>query len=299
MPQPRIIGYGLTPLGRRLNQPAHVLMQRALNSALVSAGLKLDDLDGLVAVPSLSHPQFMEAHALATRIGLLPRRTERPVRVRTIDTGGAGPVSALLQAVSMVKHEKCQAVAIVAGDAVATLDTAEFLRRADGSLGSCSGLPSPAIPMGYGRVADDHIKAGIITREHLAMTAVLMSRQSARHPLALTRRPHSLADVLAAPTVAPHIGLLECARRADGGAALIVASIGFLEGRRLDTEPLNEEGFGAFAATGGVTVLGGGEASGPFPPVSANQISESMFSCEGGLLGGWRRPSRHWLVGSV
>ena len=280
MPQPRIIGYGLTPLGRRLNQPAHVLMQRALNSALVSAGLKLDDLDGLVAVPSLSHPQFMEAHALATRIGLLPRRTERPVRVRTIDTGGAGPVSALLQAVSMVKHEKCQAVAIVAGDAVATLDTAEFLRRADGSLSSCSGLPSPAIPMGYGRVADDRIKAGIITREHLAMTAVLMSRQSARHPLALTRRPHTLADVLAAPTVAPHIGLLECARRADGGAALIVASIGFLEGRRLDTEPLNEEGFGAFAATGGVTVLGGGEASGPFPPVSANQISESMFSCE-------------------
>jgi acetyl-CoA acetyltransferase len=151
MPQPRIIGYGLTPLGR-LNQPAHVLMQSALNSALISSGLKLHDLDGLVAIPSLSHPQFMEAHALATRIGLLPRRTERPVRVRTIDTGGAGPVSALLQAVRMVKHEKCQAVAIVAGDAVATLDTAEFLRRADGSLSSCSGLPSPAIPMGYGRV---------------------------------------------------------------------------------------------------------------------------------------------------
>lgn len=27
------------------------------------------DLDGLVAVPSLSHPHFMEAHYLATQVG--------------------------------------------------------------------------------------------------------------------------------------------------------------------------------------------------------------------------------------
>ena len=35
------------------------------------------------------------------QVGLLPRRL--PVRVRTIDTGGAGPVSGLLEAVRMVK----------------------------------------------------------------------------------------------------------------------------------------------------------------------------------------------------
>lgn len=33
--------------------------------------LPLQDLDGLVAVPSLSHPHFMEAHYLATQVGAL------------------------------------------------------------------------------------------------------------------------------------------------------------------------------------------------------------------------------------
>merc|ERR1712185_839625 len=103
-------------------------MQGALHNALISSGLKLGDLDGLVAVPSLSDPHFMEAHYLATRVGLLPHDG---VRVRTIDTRGAGPVSGLLEAVRMVKMERCQAVAVVAGDAVSSLDTAEFLQRAD------------------------------------------------------------------------------------------------------------------------------------------------------------------------
>ncbi len=37
----------------------------------------------------------------SAQVGLLPRPT--PVRVRTLDTGGAGPVSGLLEAVRMVK----------------------------------------------------------------------------------------------------------------------------------------------------------------------------------------------------
>lgn len=39
------------------------------------------------------------------QVGLLPRKL--PVRVRTIDTGGAGPVSGLLEAVRMVKETRC------------------------------------------------------------------------------------------------------------------------------------------------------------------------------------------------
>jgi acetyl-CoA acetyltransferase len=102
------------------------------------------------------------------------------------------------------------------------------------------------------------------TREQLAMCSVLMSRQAARHPDALTRTPHTLEQVLSARSVAPVTGLLECARRADGGAAVVVASDRFLEraGRAGRT----------------IAVRGGGEGSGPLypPPV----IDEDMFSCE-------------------
>jgi acetyl-CoA acetyltransferase len=244
-------------------------MQEALQTALADAGLELDELDGLVASPSLSEPRFMEAHYLATRIGMLPNRG---VRVRTIDTGGAGPISALLEATRMVKMEGCTAVAVVAGDAISSLPTDEFLRRADAGCSDPSGaLPSPCIPHGYSRIAEWQRETYGVTREQLAMVAVLMSRQAPRHPLALTRSPHRLDDVLAAPVIAPSTGLLECARRADGGAAIIVASAEFVQrrggGRRRRA-----------GASDGVVILGGGEASGPlFPPPV---IDETLFSCE-------------------
>ena len=42
----------------------------------------------------------MEAHYLATRIGMLPHQHKI---VRTLDTGGAGPVTGLLEAARMIK----------------------------------------------------------------------------------------------------------------------------------------------------------------------------------------------------
>ena len=68
---------------------------------------------------------------LGWQMNLLPHTTERHVMVRTIDTGGASPVSRLLEATRMIRSEHCQVVAVVAGDAVSSLPTAEFLERAD------------------------------------------------------------------------------------------------------------------------------------------------------------------------
>ncbi|CAK9043410.1 Uncharacterized protein MTH_793 [Durusdinium trenchii] len=241
----------------------------------------------------------MEAHYLATQVGLLPHRGPGSVRVRTIDTGGAGPVSGLLEAARMVKDERCQAVAVVAGDAVSSLATPEFLARADQGCRDAgqqrlmetdpeNSLPSPCIPHGYDQVAQWQLRQGLLSREQLAMVSVLMSRQAAKHPLALTRKAHSLEDVLRSRRgtegkIAPATNLLECARRADGGAAIIVASSNFMDEFGFFSRVLRQDGvssarLGPVAATGGLVVLGGGEASGPlYPP---EEIDESMFSCE-------------------
>ena len=97
------------------------------------------------------------------------------------------------------------------------------------------------------------------------MTAVLMSYQACRHPLALTKRPLTLSQVLSSPLIAPSTTLLECARRADGGAAILVASSRFV----------SRMGFDDSSAP---IIVGGGEASGPlYPP---DIITEEMFSCE-------------------
>lgn len=255
-----IIGTGMTTLGKS-GLSATKLVQQALERALANAGVRLRQLDGIVAVPSLSEPRFMEAHYLATRMGLLP---SKGVVARTIDTGGAGPISGLLEADSMIKSQGLDLVAVVAGDAVSSLPTTEFLKRADaGCFDPDGNLPSPVIPNGYDRIAQWAIDSRAVTREQLAMTSVLMSMQAMRHPLALNKKIHTLDDVLSSKPIGKVTNLLECARRADGGAAIIVASSSFVEKHGLRTGP---------------SIIGGGEASGPLYPPSV--IDEEMFSCE-------------------
>ena len=104
-----------------------------------------------------------------------------------------------------------------------------------------------------------------VTREQLAMASVIMSYQAIRHPLALTKSPLTLQEVLSAPSIAPCTSLLECARRADGGAAVLVASSQFASKMNMPNRIFP-------------VVIGGGEASGPlYPP---QNITEDMFSCE-------------------
>ncbi|KAH9247595.1 hypothetical protein BASA81_014812 [Batrachochytrium salamandrivorans] len=250
----RIIGTGMT----RLNPPpsangSHAtpsqLMQQSLGLALDSVGLCVRDLDGLIAIPSLAEPHFMEAHFLATQIGMLPGRS---LVVRTVDTGGAGPVTGLLEAKRMVQMEGADLVAVVAGDAVKNLPSHEFLRRADQT---CShpgaNLVSPVIPSGYDRMAQYQMHRFGITREQLAMCSTLMSIMASRHPYALTKKPRTIRDVMESTVVAPVTNALECARRADGGAAVLVASSRFLERKGLSRNM-------------GAVIIGGGEASGPF-----------------------------------
>lgn len=86
----RLVGCGLVPPRVKSGVQATAMMEKSLELALGESGFSLRQLDGLVAIPTLSEPRFMEAHYLATRIGLLPRKD---VVVRTLDTGGAGPVS--------------------------------------------------------------------------------------------------------------------------------------------------------------------------------------------------------------
>jgi acetyl-CoA acetyltransferase len=167
----------------------------------------------------------------------------------------------------MIRERSCDIVAIVGGDAVASMPTETFLRRAEeGWSGSSVGasIPSPVIVNGYDRVAQWQIKEKGLTREQLAMVPVLMSRNACKHELAMTKTPHTLKKVLEAPQVASATSLLECARRADGAAAVVLASEQFLRRHDFDVN--------SFPA-----ILSGGEASGPLhPPVS---ISEDDFSC--------------------
>ena len=235
------------------------MIEENLRGALQQAQLSMLDLDGIVAVPSLQGG-FMEAHYQATAMGLFDKR-KRPLRCRTLDTGGAGPISALLEAERMIQSEGLECVAVIAADIVGSMDSDEFLERADKiffKLGDQLGhskehVKSPAIPHGYDRITQHQIQEYNLKREQLQMAVALESFHAALHPHSLqsqkatsqTRQQSthndvdpsklkfhssftSLEQVQESPAITPNISLVECARRADGCGVLILASSRFL-----------------------------------------------------------------------
>jgi len=102
----------------------------------------------------------------------------------------------------------------------------------------------------------------------LAMCSVLMSNQAINHPYSMTKIPYTLNDVLSSKEIGSVTNFLECARRADGGAAVIVCSDLWYKRRNLNNNV-------------NAICLSGGEASGPlYPPNNINDINQEMFSCE-------------------
>jgi len=75
---------------------------------------------------------------------------------KTIDVGGAGPVSCLLEAKRLVEDRGHHLVAVVSADSITSLPSAEFLKRADAGF-SEGYLTSPYIPNAYNKIAEWHI----------------------------------------------------------------------------------------------------------------------------------------------
>jgi hypothetical protein len=79
---------------------------------------------------------------------------------KTIDVGGAGPVSCLIEAKRLIECGH-HLIAILAGDAITSLSPQEFASRAEAGF-SESSLESPCIPNGYNKIAEWHINKVII-----------------------------------------------------------------------------------------------------------------------------------------
>jgi hypothetical protein len=74
----------MTKLGKFF-RPASELVKEAFSSSLHNSNLELKHVDGLIVTPSLSQSHFMEAHLIATQLGLVPSKTG--VYLKTVDTG--------------------------------------------------------------------------------------------------------------------------------------------------------------------------------------------------------------------
>lgn len=221
-----MVGVGQSAFSRDRNGPACdelTLQLRAAVAAIEDAGLRNDQIDGILPVPNLG-----SAESFAANLGCSSLRF-----ATTVQMGGASPVASLGIA----------AMALEAGLASYVLLPAGWNgfsgRRVTETLATdVSAIPGGAIardyyfphgftapPQWYSVIARRHMHEFGTTHEQLGAIAVTMRAHAQHNPHALMRgKPLTLEDYLASPMIADPYRLFDCCLETDAAAAVVVTT---------------------------------------------------------------------------
>jgi acetyl-CoA acetyltransferase len=198
------VGPGFTPLD---------LIGQATDRALVDAGLKKEDVDGLF---SASAYYSMATVSAGEYLGIRPRYSD------ATNMGGSSFVSHLLHAAAAIGAGLCEVALVIYAST----------QRSGGGFRGLSEPPNPyETPYGprypvsmYALAASRHMHDYGTTREQLAEVAVAAREWAKLNPKAFERDHLTVEDVLASRMISTPLSLLDCCLVTDGGGALIVTS---------------------------------------------------------------------------
>jgi acetyl-CoA acetyltransferase len=191
------------------------VMAQAARDALRDAGLQPADVDGVFAA-STQLP--WASVTLAEELGIVPRHSDSTM------LGGASPMAHLAHARAAIAAGLCEVAVIAYGS------TQRSLGRSRASVQELDPWEAPYAPLlpvtAYALAASRHMHEFGTTPEQLAWVAVSARQWAQRNPDAWSREELTIADVLAAPRVCDPLGVRDCCLVTDGGAALVVTSLG-------------------------------------------------------------------------
>ena len=194
---------------------AHWFLAGALAQLLKTAGLAKDKLDGLCVSSFTLAPD--SAVGLTQHLGLTLRWLDH------IPMGGACGVVALRRAARAVQAGDADAVACIAGDTNHTnsfrLNLAtfsQFARDAVYPYGSGGANASFAFLTAY------YMRTYGVTREDFGKICVAQRANALKFPLALMKRPLTLAEYLDARMIADPLRLYDCVMPCAGADAFLV-----------------------------------------------------------------------------
>ncbi len=213
-----ISGVGNTRYGKIDGSTTMSLAAEAAQAAMADAGLKPQDIDGLLTGYATTMPHIMLATVIAERLGV------RPAYAHALQAGGATGVAMAMLAKILVDSGRCRAVLIVAAENRASGQSRD---QAIQTLAQ-AGHPDYEVPYGatipayYGLLAARYMHQFGVTGDDLAELAVVMRRHAGRHPDAHLRTPITAADVMASKPIALPLRLLDCCPVSDGGIAAVI-----------------------------------------------------------------------------
>jgi acetyl-CoA acetyltransferase len=215
-----ISGVADTAVGRVEGSSCLGLHAEAAHGALQNAGLRADEIDGVLCAYSLTEPHIMMASVFCEYFGLTPAYSV------ALQAGGATACIMVMQAAALVASGTCRHVLCVTGDNRLTGMSRDRTVAALSEVGHAQ-FERPYgmnIPAAYALVARRYMHEYGVTPEHLAAIAVTQRRHAQRHPKAQMRGELTMEQALTARMIADPLRLFDCCQVSDGGAAVIVSA---------------------------------------------------------------------------
>lgn len=215
-----IVGAADTPVGKVPDMNAVELCADAIQRVLADAGLRREDVDGLITCNSMSMPLLYHAEAMAEYLQIFPSYC------MAVGAGGGTTFSIIHHAASAIATGMAEVVVIAMADSLRSGLSREQALRMQSSTGHPQyeqpwGLTVPAY---YALTAQAHMAEFGTRPEHYAEVAVACRAHAARNPAAQKRDPISVGDVLGSRMIADPLHLLDCSLVSDGGSAIVMTS---------------------------------------------------------------------------
>jgi acetyl-CoA acetyltransferase len=214
-----IVGIGETAVGKLHGRSTMSLHLEAIAAALADAGLRNDDVDGLLTNQPINDPMRSYAVAVAQAAGV------RRSFLTDLALGGATPAAMAQVAAMAIEAGMCEVVVCVHARNMATRK--ELPVRAE----IRDGYEDYDEPYGFfGAVANHafigsrHMAQYGTTPEQLGAVAMAARKHALRTPGATMKKPLSMEDYLASRWIVEPLRLLDCSLVSDGGGAFVVTS---------------------------------------------------------------------------
>ncbi len=203
------------PYERHSQRPAHWWLGRALRDLIVGAGLDKGAIDGLAAASFSLAPDPVVA--LTRQFGLQTRWLE------SVPLGGASGIVMLRRAARAVEAGDATIIACIAGGTHRPGLLREVVRdfstaSQDAVYPYASGGPNG----NFALITDHYMRRTGAQRSDFGKLCVAQRDNALRFPHALMKTPLDLAAYLAAPSVAPPLGLYDCVMPCAGAEAFLV-----------------------------------------------------------------------------
>jgi acetyl-CoA acetyltransferase len=203
------------PYVRYSIKAAHAFVAQALAGLLERSGLRKDQVDGMCVSSFTLAPD--SAIGLMQHLGVSPRWLD------WIPVGGASGVLALRRAARAVQCGDAEVVACIAADTnhvdsfrLTLSNFSMFARDAVYPYGA--GGPNAS----FAFLTDHYMRTYGATREDFGKLCVAQRDNALKNPLALFRKPLTLAEYLDARPVADPLHLFDCVMPCAGAEGLLV-----------------------------------------------------------------------------